>query len=236
MDPVSAMATASAAFGAIKKGFSIGRDIESMASDLSRWMGAMSDLDMLEKEAKNPPIFKKLFAGKSVEQEAIETFAAKQKAQSQRYELQQWISLTMGKSRWDELVRMEGSIRKQRQETLYKQRQRRRKFVEIVAWIVMISIGFAALTGFIMFLKGKVAHAANPEYVTCRLKGCTTVNPSGSAKQRVCVYHGINNTTDTIYFRMDEWFPKEFQCKYDPQNEKPPSVQEVFKEIRKSQK
>ena len=65
MDPISAMATASAAFGAIKKGFQVGRDIESMASDLSRWMGAMSDLDMLEKEAKNPPIFKKLFAGKS---------------------------------------------------------------------------------------------------------------------------------------------------------------------------
>ena len=51
MDPISAMATASAAFGAIKKGFQVGRDIESMASDLSRWMGAMSDLDILEKEA-----------------------------------------------------------------------------------------------------------------------------------------------------------------------------------------
>ena len=111
MDPISAMATASAAFGAIKKGFQVGRDIESMASDLSRWMGAMSDLDMLEKEAKNPPIFKKLFAGKSVEQEAMETFAAKQKAESQRRELQQWIGLTLGKSKWDELVRMEGSIR-----------------------------------------------------------------------------------------------------------------------------
>ena len=45
------MATASAAFGVLKKGFAVGRDIESMASDLSRWMGALSDLDMLEKEA-----------------------------------------------------------------------------------------------------------------------------------------------------------------------------------------
>ena len=152
MDPISAMATASAAFGAIKKGFQLGRDIESMASDLSRWMGAMSDLDMLEKEAKNPPIFKKLFAGKSVEQEAIETFAAKEKAEAQRRELQNWIGLTMGKSKWDQLVKMEGTIRKQRQETLYKQRQRRRKFVEIVAWIVMAGIGAGCLGGFILFL------------------------------------------------------------------------------------
>ena len=54
MDPISAMATASAAFSALKKGFAIGRDIESMASDLSRWMGALSDLDQMKKKPKIP--------------------------------------------------------------------------------------------------------------------------------------------------------------------------------------
>ena len=155
MDPVSAMATASAAFGALKKGFSIGRDIESMAGDLSRWMGALSDIDQAEKEAKNPPIFKKLFNGKSVEQEAIEAFAAKRKAQAQRDELKQWISLTMGRSAWDELIRMEGNIRKQRQETLYLQRERRQKFVEICAIILAILVGAAALVGFVWLVKTK---------------------------------------------------------------------------------
>jgi len=155
MDPVSAMATASAAFGALKKGFSIGRDIESMAGDLSRWMGALSDIDQAEKEAKNPPIFKKLFNGKSVEQEAIEAFAAKRKAQSQRDELKQWISLTLGRSAWDELIRMEGNIRKQRQETLYRQRERRQKFVEICAIILAILVGAAALVGFVWLVKTK---------------------------------------------------------------------------------
>ena len=134
------MATATAAFGAIKKGFAIGRDIESMASDLSRWMGALSDLDQAEKEAKNPPIFKKLFGGKTVEQEAIETFAAKKKAQQQRLELQQWIQFTMGQSHWDELIRMEGKIRKQRQETLYRQRERRRKFVEVLCILLLVTV------------------------------------------------------------------------------------------------
>jgi len=151
MDPVSAMATASAAFSAIKKGFSIGRDIEAMASDLSRWMGALSDLDQAEKEAKNPPIFKKLFGGKSVEQEAIEVFAAKKKAQQQRLELQNWIGLTMGRSHWEELVRMEGKIRKQRQETLYRQRERRRKFVEVISVIVFLLI-VASGIGFLIWL------------------------------------------------------------------------------------
>lgn len=151
VDPVTAMATASAAFGAIKKGFAIGRDIESMASDLSRWMGALSDLDQAEKEAKNPPIFKKLFGGKTVEQEAIEIFASKKKAQAQRQELQQWIQYTMGQSHWDELIRMEGRIRKQRQETLYRQRERRRKFIEIVSIIIFI-LAVAAFIFFIVWL------------------------------------------------------------------------------------
>ena len=231
MDPISAMATASAAFGAIKKGFAVGRDIEQMAGDLSRWMGAMSDLEQAEKEAKNPPIFKKLFAGQSIEQEAITAFANKEKAKQQRYELQQWISLTMGKSKWDSLVAMEGQIRKQRKETLYKQRERRQKFVEIVAWTVMVCIASALLYAFVMFLKGTVANAAEPSHVICRLQACKVI-----AGNRVCVYHGPNNTTDTLFLDPNEWFPREFQCKYTPNEERPPSIQETFKQIRESQK
>lgn len=155
MDPVTAMATASAAFGMLKKGFAIGRDIESMTQDLSRWMGALSDLDQAEKEAKNPPIFKKLFAGKSVEQEAIEIFAAKKKAQKQRDELKQWLQFTVGASAWDELIKMEGQIRKQRQETLYKQRERRQKFIEILVIVLAIGTGLAFLVALYLIFKGQ---------------------------------------------------------------------------------
>ena len=145
MDPVTAMATASAAFNTIKKGFQVGRDIEQMASDLGRWMGAMSDIEQAEKEAKNPPIFKKLFAGKSIEQEAMEAFAAKKKAQQQRDELKQWLQFTVGSTAWDELLQMEGQIRKQRQETLYRQRERRQRFIEIVVLSLAMIIGIGIL-------------------------------------------------------------------------------------------
>ena len=233
MDPVSAMATASAAFSALKKGFAIGRDIESMASDLSRWMGALSDLDQAEKEAKNPPIFKKLFAGKSVEQEAVEAFAAKKKAQQQRYELQQWISLTMGKSKWDELVRMEGQIRKRRQQTLYRQRERRRKFVEIVAWTIMIGAGMAVLTTFVLLLKAHSAKAndwAN-DMTVCRLVKCMKINKT----QEACVFRGAHNTQETLFFEYGEWKPREYLCQWDPDQPPPPNVYDVLEAIKESQ-
>ena len=125
-----------------------------MVGDLSRWMGALSDIDQAEKEAKNPPIFKKLFSGKSVEQEALEAYAAKKKAESQRAELKQWMQYTIGSKAWDELIRMEGQIRKQRQETLYRQRERRQKFIEWVVIIFAILVGAGCLVLFVYFLRG----------------------------------------------------------------------------------
>ena len=161
LDPVSAIATATTAFNTIKKGFAIGRDIESMASDLGRWMGALSDLEQAEKEAKNPPIFKKLFSGKSIEQEAMEAFAAKKKAEAQRAELKQWMGFTLGSKAWDELIAMEGQIRKQRQETMYRQRERRQKFIEIIVIALAIIIGAGALIIGLFLFKSSQAYAAH---------------------------------------------------------------------------
>ena len=77
LDPISAAAAASSAFADIKKGFEIGRDLESMVGDLSRWMSAISDITEAEKQAQNPPLFKKLLFAGSVEEEAVQMFAAK---------------------------------------------------------------------------------------------------------------------------------------------------------------
>lgn len=149
VDPVSALATATAAFNVLKKGFQIGRDIESMAGDLGRWMNAMSDLSEAERQAKNPPIFKKLVFKGSVEQEAMEIFAAKKKAVQMREDLRNYISWTYGKSHWDELVRMEAQIRKERQETIYKQAQRRKKFIEGVAIGFLMLVFSAVVCAFV---------------------------------------------------------------------------------------
>ncbi len=232
MDPISAMATATAAFSALKKGFAVGRDIEAMASDLSRWMGALSDLDMLQKEAQNPPIFKRLFAGQSVEQEAITTFANREKAQQQRYELQQWISLTMGKSKWDSLVAMEGQIRKRRKETLYRQRERRRKFVEIVAWILVAGVGLSALTAFILLLKAHTAQAqAANDLTVCRLTKCMKIEDDGTV---ACVYKGAYNTQELLVFAPREFRPREFLCQWQIDQPLPPNIYDALEAIKDS--
>lgn len=229
IEPITAMATASAAFQTLKKGFAIGRDLESMAGDVSRWMGALSDLDQAEKEAKNPPIFRKLFASKSVEQEAIEVFAAKRKAQAQREELREWITVSLGIHAWDDLIKTEAGIRKQRQETLYAQREKRRKFVEVVALGALGSAGVAILAGVVMILLSFSASASStkPSHVTCRLTGCEWIDGS-----RVCVYIGANNTQEINSFGPNAWVPRQYQCKYRPNKKRRPTLKETLNAIK----
>lgn len=147
VDPVTAWAGAQAAYKGLQSGFAAGKELVDMASTLGKWMSCLSDIEQAEKEARNPPIFKKLFKGKSVEQEALETFAIRRKAEEQRKELKNWISWTLGQSAWDELIRMEVKIRKDRKETLYRQRERRKHFAEIVVIGLAITFGVIMIIG-----------------------------------------------------------------------------------------
>jgi hypothetical protein len=147
IDPITALATATSAFNLIKKGFEVGRDVESMGSDLGRWMGAMSDLKKADEYAKKPPLFKKIFNAGSVEEEAMQAFMAKKKAEDMRDELKKLISWTRGPSAWDELLRMEADIRKKRQQAIYDQQERQRKVFETIAIVLLIGLCAAILVG-----------------------------------------------------------------------------------------
>ena len=151
------MGVASKAFDAIKKGFAVGRDIEQMSGDIGRWMGAVSDVDNAEKQAKNPPLFGKLFKAGSIEEAALSAYAAKKKLEEQRYELKMFLNFTYGPQAYDDLLKMEGQIRKERQQTIYKQQQLRRQIGEAITWFIVVAIvgGFAALVAGIWMKQAK---------------------------------------------------------------------------------
>ena len=137
---VAAVSAASGAFNAIKQGFAAGREIESMAGDLSRWMGAVSDIRKADEYNKKPPLFKKLFNAGSVEEEAMQIFMAKKKAEDMRAELKNLISFTRGPAAWEELLRTEADIRKKRQQAIYDQKERQRKLIEgiLIAFLILL--------------------------------------------------------------------------------------------------
>tara|TARA_B100000212_G_scaffold340935_1_gene322760 strand:+ start:240 stop:761 length:522 start_codon:yes stop_codon:yes gene_type:complete len=156
VDPITAVATATAAFNTIKNAFAAGREVESMAGDLSRWMGAVSDIKKAEEYTKKPPLFKKLFNAGSVEEEAMQVFMAKKKAEDMREQLKQIISFSRGPSAWEELLRTEADIRKKRQKMIYDQEERRRKALEIVAitFLVLVIGAFVVTLGYLWVNRG----------------------------------------------------------------------------------
>ena len=158
-----AVGVASKAFSAIKRGFAIGRDIEQMSGDLSRWMGAVSDIDNAEKQAKNPPLLKKLFSQGSIEQAAIQAFSAKKKLEKQRYELKMFLNMTYGPSAYNDLLAMEGKIRKDRQEMFYKQQKMRQQIFDIIGWffVSVVIFGFIGLVAMIWANKASAKMPTN---------------------------------------------------------------------------
>ena len=109
MDPITAIAAATTAYNAIKKGFEVGKEIESMTGDLSRWMTAINNVKKEHNKAKG-----RRFG--SIEEEALETFAAKKKADQMENELRNFIMMNYGMNAWQELLRIQGEIRKRQAE------------------------------------------------------------------------------------------------------------------------
>lgn len=152
MDPITIIVTASAAYNALKKGIEVGRELQDMGSQLATWAGAISDIEFLAKKAENPPWWK---VGGSVQAEAMELFAAKKKIEAQRAELKTYIQYSYGQSGWEELLRIEARIRKQRQATEYRKAEIKETFitVTIVGLVLLVGIAGLALLAWILMMQ-----------------------------------------------------------------------------------
>ena len=88
----------------------------------------------------------------SVEEEALQIFMAKKKAEDMREQLRQIIVTTRGPSAWDELIKTEADIRKKRQAAVYEQQERRQKAIETAAIIFAIMVLASVVMGLVWFI------------------------------------------------------------------------------------
>ena len=137
MDPVTALGVATTAFNTIKKGFQIGKDAQSMMSDVGKWMSAIESV-------KNPTA-KKSKKIANVEQEALDEFAAKKKAEQMEGELKNYMIATFGMKAWDELLRIQGQIRKKRKMEIEYQKKQRQDMINAIIVFLGIGVGGVGL-------------------------------------------------------------------------------------------
>jgi hypothetical protein len=145
-DPVSigmAVSVGSKAFSLLKQGIAAGREIQDMASQLSEWGKAVSDIAYAAEKANEPPgVFKTLFGGGS-QKSAIDIFAAQKQCEQQRKELRQLISYTYGNDAWLQFQNIERRVREQQREQVYRRQEIIESIVEFFLWSVIILITMA---------------------------------------------------------------------------------------------
>ena len=144
MDPITAIGIATTAYGAIKKGFEVGKEVESMAGDLGRWMNAIHAVKNEHNKAKG-----RRFG--SVEEEALETFAAKKKAEQMENELRNFIIGQYGVNAWQDIIRIQADLRKKQKEEQIRLAQERDQLIYNIFMFGIIAL-FVALTLPILWL------------------------------------------------------------------------------------
>ena len=147
IDPVTAIAGATAAFNALKKGIQVGKDLQDMGSQVSKWAGAIADLDFADRQNQKPSWYKTLGGG--VQAEAMEIFAAKQKAANMRQELKDFISVVYGPSKWQEILEIEAQLRKQKREHEHRQMEIKQAIIEWTLGTLLFLVLVTSLFGFV---------------------------------------------------------------------------------------
>jgi len=149
LDPVSAMAIDTSAYNVLKKGIEVGRELEDMGGQLGTWFGAIADVKAADEEASDPPLFKKVFAKSSVEQEAIENLMRRKKIEQQEKELREMIVYRFGVDAYRDMIKDRNNIRTARQKAIDARARKIKKLIlnavaiALIALIVAIPIAAA---------------------------------------------------------------------------------------------
>lgn len=139
MEPIS---VAMAAFTAVKTGVKLGKDAQSLYKDVAKMWGAIEQVKGDHTKSKGS--IKNKFM--SVEEEAMETFIAKKKAEDLEKQLREIIIYTRGMGGWQELIRMRADISRKRKEEEKLARMKFEKNVEYAAIAFLSLLIIAALS------------------------------------------------------------------------------------------
>ena len=115
MDPLSLLTLASSSFRGVQLLVNKGAEIEQVAQQLGKWFSYASDIRQAEREAENPPIFKKLFGGGSVEEEALNATIARKKLQEQEKHIRELIVWAYGRDTYVDMMQLRKDIRLRRE-------------------------------------------------------------------------------------------------------------------------
>jgi len=154
MDPLSLIAMASTTFKGIQTLVERGAEIESVAQKLGAWYTFAADIREAEKEAESPGVFKKLFDGQTVEQQALNSVIAKKKLEEQEKQIRELIVWAYGTETYQEMIALRREIKARREKAIYKQRRKQRLIMDTTLVVIAALVCGAIVFGTVSLIQG----------------------------------------------------------------------------------
>ena len=149
IDPITALSIAASAVSNIKSLMLAGRDASSA---LSKFAGAVSDVNYAADKAKNPGIFASLTG--SAEQQAIDAFSAHKKMQALRKEVETLVQFSYGMDGLQEYKETLRRVRAERKKTAYRRAELKQALITWFFGSVIVMSGIFGL-GIVLYMIGK---------------------------------------------------------------------------------
>jgi len=145
-DPLS---IAIASFTAIKAGVSAGKEIQSLAKDIGSLWDSIDAVKNDHNKKKNSVLHL------SANEEAMETFIAKKRADDMENELRNIVIMTRGLNAWQELIQLRVQIKKDRIDARKKAIKARRELLETIGISVLAIaiLAFVCVIGYFIWKK-----------------------------------------------------------------------------------
>ena len=154
MDPLSLIAMASTTFKGIQTLVERGAEIESVAQKLGAWYTFAADIREAEKEAESPGVFKKLFDGQTVEQQALNSVIAKKKLEEQEKQIRELTVWAYGTETYQEMIALRREIKARREKAIYKQRRKQRLIMDTTLVVIAALVCGAIVFGTVSVIQG----------------------------------------------------------------------------------
>ena len=129
---------ATTAYKTISKAVAFGQDLENVTGQLGKWFTATSDIRKAQDLNKRAPLFKKVFASGSVEEEALQLLMHEKKIQEMEKELRTLLNFRYGQRTWEEMIEMRRKIKAQREQEVYRMVELKRNIIEGIAIILLM--------------------------------------------------------------------------------------------------
>ena len=143
IDPVSI----TAAYTAVKKGIEVGKDITQLMSEIGSLWTAIEEVETGYRKEKQKK--------QSVEEEALDLFAAKCAAKDAEENLRNIVIATRGFNAWNDMMRMRVDLRKKRKAIAAQKAQEKKELLETIAIIgAVLGASIIILVTVYLFTRG----------------------------------------------------------------------------------